>query len=55
MTTKKSKNTIKQYLKELDENKDYPEFGVFISELNQRIMIPIRITRSNGEVSAEEY
>tara|TARA_R100001463_G_scaffold1352_2_gene5959 strand:+ start:8194 stop:9639 length:1446 start_codon:yes stop_codon:yes gene_type:complete len=56
MTTEKSQNQVIQYLEELDENKNYPaDFAVFISEINKRIMIPIRIRRSDGEISAEEY
>jgi hypothetical protein len=47
VTTEKSKNQVIAYLEELDENKNYPaDFSVFISEINKRIMIPIRIKKS---------
>ena len=43
MTTEKSKNQIITYLEQLDKDKLYVEFPVFVSELNKRIIIPIRI------------
>ena len=56
MTTEKSKNQVIAYLEELDKNKNYPaDFAVFISEINKRIMIPIRIKKADGEISAQEY
>ena len=56
MTTEKSKNQIEDYLDSLDDSKNYPaDFASFISEINKRIFIPIRIEREDGEVSAEDY
>lgn len=55
MTTEKSKNQIITYLEQLDKDKLYVEFPVFVSELNKRIIIPIRIKDSEGVVSAQEY
>lgn len=56
MSTEKSVKQIEKYLKDLDKNKDYPaSFSEFISQLNQRIFIPIRIQKEDGEISAEDY
>ena len=56
MTTEKSQNQIEDYLNSLDDSKNYPaDFASFISEINKRIFIPIRIERENGDVSAEDY
>lgn len=56
MSTEKSVKQIEKYLKDLDKNKDYPaSFSEFISQLNQRIFIPIRIQKENGEISADDY
>ena len=56
MTTEKSQNQIEDYLNSLDDSKNYPaDFASFISEINKRIFIPIRIEREDGEVSAEDY
>jgi len=56
VTTKKSQNQIEDYLNSLDDSKNYPaDFASFISEINKRIFIPIRIERENGDVSAEDY
>ena len=56
MTTKKSQNQIDDYLNSLDDSKNYPaDFASFISEINKRIFIPIRIEKEDGEVSAKDY
>ena len=56
MSTEKSVKQIEKYLKDLDKNKDYPaSFSEFISQLNQRIFIPIRIQKEDGEISANDY
>ena len=56
MSTEKSVKQIEKYLKDLDKNKDYPaSFSEFISQLNQRIFIPIRIQKEDGEISADDY
>ena len=56
MTTKKSQNLIEEYLNSLDNNLQYPDdFAFFISELNKRIFIPIRLEKEDGEVSAKDY
>ena len=56
MTTEKSKNQIEEYLDSLDNDAMYPaDFLSFISEINKRIFIPIRIEKEDGEVSAENY
>ena len=56
MSTEKSVKQIEKYLKDLDKNKDYPaSFSEFISQLNQRLFIPIRIQKEDGEISADDY